>query len=55
MSKKDSLNKVGVEITPDFILCIYKQAKELTGEDKKAMIKVAEVLSDHIGEYLTSK
>ena len=43
------------EITSDFILDIYTMAEKLTGEDKKVMIAVAETLSDHIGEYLTSK
>jgi hypothetical protein len=44
MSKKDSSKKSKAEITPDFIL----------GEQKKLLLKIAEVLSDHIGEVIIS-
>jgi hypothetical protein len=42
------------EITPDFILAVYAKAKESKGEQKKILLKVAEVLSEHIGEGITS-
>jgi hypothetical protein len=54
MSKKDSSKKSKAEITPDFILDVYEAAKGSKGEQKKLLLKIAEVLSDHIGEVIIS-
>jgi propanediol dehydratase small subunit len=47
-------SEILAEITPDFILDVYDKAKASRGEQREILLKVAEVLSEHIGEYITS-
>lgn len=47
-------NEIREEITPDLILDIYDKANVSDEQQKKVLLKVAEVLSEHIGEDLTS-
>ena len=52
--RKETENKIRAEITPDFVLDIYNKAKELEGDEQEILLKVAEVLSDHLGEEIIS-
>lgn len=40
------------EITEDFILDLYAKSKKLEGKEKKKLLKVVKLLSEHIGEFL---
>jgi|SaaInlStandDraft_2_1057019.scaffolds.fasta_scaffold301335_2 hypothetical protein len=50
----DAEIEVRAEITPDFVLAVYNEAQKSTGDQRKLMIKVAEVLAEHVGEFLES-
>ena len=43
---------VAQQITSDFVLEIYEQAKSLKGKEKKDMLVAAEVLSKNIGSWV---
>ena len=47
-------SEVWAEITPDFVLSVYNEAQKATGEERELMLKVAEVLAEHVGEFLES-
>ena len=44
--------KAKYEITEDFLLDLYSKSKKLEGEEKKKLLKVVELLSEHIGKFL---
>jgi hypothetical protein len=44
--------EIRAEITPDFVLEVYERAQDAEGEEQKIMLKIAEVLADHIGDYI---
>ena len=50
--KDVSKHVVAQQITPDFILELYDKSKKLRGKNKEAMLKVADKLSKHVGQWL---
>ena len=49
-----SVGTVTAKITSDFIIDLYKEAQDLKGDEKDAMLATIDVLRKHIGEFLTS-
>ncbi len=53
MGQKVRIVKVAHKIDSEFIVALYKKAKEKKGAERQKLVEQALLLSKHIGKYLT--